>query len=137
MNIIHNGSERRRSQRAPYPVEIWYRDSNKKSQGFKHGYGKNISQHGLYFETYESFSVCTILELKLILPPLPGFSQLHIESFLVLGEVVRAEEVKKPWLYCIAVSFCKIEEEVCNFLGKYITKLLEIPAQSESIVPAQ
>lgn len=137
MKIAYNGNERRRSQRAPYPVEIWYRDSNKKNQGFKHAYGKNISQHGLLFETYESFPACTILELKLILPALPGFSPLHTESFLVLGEVVRAEEVKKPWLYCIAVSFCKIEAEVCNFLGKYITKLLELPAQSESIAPAQ
>ena len=63
MNIQYSGIERRRSERAPYPIEISYRDRNKSSQGFKHAYGKNISQHGLLFETYENFPTCSIIEM--------------------------------------------------------------------------
>lgn len=133
MHITYSGIERRRSKRVLYPVEIWYRDRNKKSQGFKHGYGKNISQHGLLFETYENFSTCTILELKLGFPLLSGFSLRDAESFIVLGEVVRTEEIRRPWLYHIGVSFCKIEEKMREILGDYTVKTLAVSARSESV----
>lgn len=132
MRIKYSGIERRRSQRTPYSVEIWYRDRNKSNQGFKHAYGKNISQHGLLFETYENFPSCVILELKLEFLSLPGFSLPDARSFMVLGEVVRTEEVKRPWLYHIGVSFCKIEDEDRKFLGNYIVKALELSTQLES-----
>ena len=64
--------ERRRSPRVEYVGEIWYRDINKSPQGFKHAYARNISEHGILFETYESFPPCTILELRLDLSSIPG-----------------------------------------------------------------
>lgn len=132
-NNTYDGIERRRSQRAPYSVEIWYRDRNKAGQGFKHAYGKNISQHGLLFESYENFPTCTILEIKLGFPPLPGLSMPNSDSFMVLGEVVRCEGVIRSWLYHIGISFCKIDEEMRKFLGDYIIRTLELSSKPDLI----
>jgi len=113
---MDNFQERRRSQRFPFPFEILYKDSNKTSQGFKHAYGKNISEHGVLFETYESFPPLTILELKVEIPE----GENEKKSFDLLAEVVRASELKKQWLFHIGVSFCKIEEECRELIAKYI-----------------
>lgn len=110
----YNGLERRRSQRVTYPFEIWYKDHNKNYQGFKHAYGKDISEHGLLFETYESFPPCTILEIRL---ELPSFKNSNI-----LAEVVRSEEIKHQWLYHIGISFCRIDEDCQRFLREYILR---------------
>lgn len=112
---VYTDFERRRSQRASYPLELLYKDSNKNNQGFKHAYGKNISEHGLLFETFENFPQLTILELKLEFP----ISETDKKTFNILAEVVRVEEVKKPWLYNIAMSFCKIEEECRSLIREY------------------
>lgn len=117
--ISNNGIERRRSKRAAYPFEVWYKDRNKNEQGFKHAYGKDISEHGLLFETYEVFSPCTILEIKLELPISGG------GSFNLLAEVVRTIEARRQWLYNIGVSFCKIDPDCREFLKEYISKGLD------------
>jgi len=120
MSAVYKGKERRRGQRVAYTSEIWYRDYNKLDQGFKHAYGKNISQYGLFFEAYEIFPACTILELKL---PVPYGQKIPSQgkSFMVLGEVGRSEEIKRPWLYCIAVSFCKIDDSFREILTRYVS----------------
>lgn len=115
---LYNGIERRRSKRVAYPFEIWYKDHNKNYQGFKHAYGKDISEHGLLFETYESFPPCTILEIRLELPS-PRNSN---ESFNILAEVVRSEEIKHQWLYHIGIAFCRIDESCQKFLREYILR---------------
>lgn len=115
--ISHKEIERRRSPRAQFPFELWYKDPNKSGQGFKHAYGKNISEHGIFFETYENFPALTILELKLELP----VSETEKKSFGLLAEVVRTEEVKRQWLYNIGVSFCKIDEEWRQLIRNYIS----------------
>jgi hypothetical protein len=111
--------ERRRSQRFAFPFEILYKDSNKAAQGFKHAYGKNISEHGALFETYEIFPSLTILELKIEIP-MPE-SENEKKSFNILAEVVRVDEVKRQWLYNIGVSFCKIEEDCLSSIAEYIS----------------
>lgn len=139
--------ERRRSRRVDFPYELSYRDRNKSNQGFKHAYGRNLSEHGLLFETYENFPQCTILEIKLEIPslyydqkeifidknkhtpqnygikpesiPLDKSSQTSTSGFSILAEVVRIEEVKKPWLYRIGVSFCKIDDSCRKAIRGY------------------
>lgn len=119
--MINNKSpERRRSERVDYPFEIWYKDRNRNNQGFKHAYGKNLSEHGLLFETYENFPPCTILEIRIELP----VSEISREFFNILVEVVRTEEIKRQWLYHIGVSFCKIDNDCRIFLKKYISSQL-------------
>lgn len=122
--ISYKGPERRRSQRVLYPFEVWYKDRNKDNQGFKHAYGKDISEHGLLFETFESFPACTILEIRLEPPSQVAGG----ESFNILAEVVRAEEIKRQWLYHVGVSFCKVEEDCRVFLKGYIYREEEIPS---------
>lgn len=112
--VIYNGVERRRSQRVSYPFEIWYRDRNKVEQGFKHAYGKNISEHGLLFETYETFPICTILEIRLEM-----LEDDIVSGFNILAEVVRSEEIKHQWLYHIGVSFCRIEDDCRRLIRQY------------------
>lgn len=119
--ISYNGFERRRSQRVIYPFELSYKDPNRTNQGFKHAYGKNISEHGILFETYESFPALTILELKLEM----SVSETEKKFFSVLAEVVRSEEFKRPWLYYIAVSFCKIDEECRRLIQEYTVNSLD------------
>lgn len=153
----YTGQERRRSQRVPYPFEIWYRDRNKGNQGFKHAYGKDLSEHGLLFETYESFSPCTILEIRLELPASDdkrSFTSLEVTptsqwdaavprgasgnedrhglltGFNILAEVVRAEEIKRQWLYHIGISFCKIGDDCRRLIKEYTSSQLnELPRQ--------
>lgn len=145
----YSGLERRRSPRVTYPFEIWYKDHNKNYQGFKHAYGKDISEHGLLFETYESFPPCTILEIRLelsssknsnesftpleVIPtrrdvavPARGGEGGLLTGFNVLAEVVRSEEVKHQWLYHIGISFCRIDEDCRRFLREYILKSRDI-----------
>lgn len=112
----YNGKERRRSPRAVYLFELWYKDRNKDNQGFKHAYGKDLSEYGLLFETYEIFPQCTILEIKLDLP----ISGEEKKSFNILVEVVRTEEIKRQWLYHIGVSFCKIDDYCRQLIKEYI-----------------
>lgn len=140
---LYNGIERRRSKRVTYPFEVWYKDRNKNNQGFKHAYGKDISEHGLLFETYEDFPPCTILEIKLELPapganpvppayqddlpgeksfPLPVPSNAELTGFNVLAEVVHSEEIKRQWLYHIGVSFCKVDDDCRRLLKEYVFK---------------
>lgn len=123
----YNGPERRRSPRVTYPFEIWYKDHNKNYQGFKHAYGKDISEHGLLFETYESFPPCTILEIRLELP----ISENSNESFNILAEVVRSEEIKHQWLYHIGISFCRIDGDCQKILREYILKSVDSLARRE------
>lgn len=130
----HAGQERRRSQRVSYTSELLYRDRNKNNQGFKHAYGKNLSEHGLLFETYEEFPPCTILEVKLEL-----FAPSALKnSFSILAEVVRTEEVKRPWLYYIAVSFCKIEDDCRHLIREYTVIQLQesYRVARESLLPS-
>lgn len=124
-----SGEERRRSQRVSYTFEIWYKDRNKNTQGFKHAYGKNLSEHGLLFETYESFPPCTILEIRLELP----ISSADKGSFNVLAEVVRTEDIKRQWLYHIGVSFCKVDDNCRVLLKKYISSHLNPLSQPDTI----
>jgi len=116
--MSYSGQERRRSQRVIYPFEVWYKDYNKSSQGFKHAYGKDISEHGLRFETYENFLPCTILELRFDVI----LSDSLVKTFNLLAEVVRSEEVRKPWLYNICISFCKIDTECKDLIKEYVHK---------------
>ena len=129
--ISYNGFERRRSQRVIYPFELSYKDPNKNNQGFKHSYGKNISENGILFETYEGFPALTILELKLEM----RISETEKKSFSVLAEVVRSEEFKRPWLYFIAVSFCKIDEECRKLIQEYtLNNLDKTPKDNSSLL---
>lgn len=123
--------ERRRSERVNYPFEILYKDRNRNNQGFKHGYGKNISEHGLLFETYENFPPCTILEIRLELP----VSETSKEFFNILVEVVRVSEIKRQWLYHMGVSFCKIDSDCRIPLKKYISSQLN-PLRQPDASPA-
>lgn len=112
---LYTGFERRRSQRVLFPYELFYKDPNKGTQGFKHAYGKNISEHGVLFESYESFPALTILEIRLEIP----VNETENKSFVLLAEVVRIEEKKKPWLYNIAVSFCKVDSDFRSLINEY------------------
>ena len=120
----YNGLERRRSRRVQYPVELWYKDRNKDTQGFKHAYGRNISEHGLLFETYESFPSCTILELMIEMP----LENADKEGFNIIAEVVRLVELKRQWLYHIGVSFCKIDNDCRNLIKKYTVEKTSRPS---------
>lgn len=133
MEQQYQGMEHRRSPRVGYVGEIWYRDINKTLQGFKHAYAKNISEHGILFETYENFPSCSILELKLDLSLLPGVLISNSTSINVLAEVVRSEEIRRSWLYHIAVSFCKINPEDRSALQSYIQKAQEAIFLKEDI----
>lgn len=119
---IYTGPDRRRSQRVSYPFELWYKDRNKNNQGFKHAYGKNLSEYGLLFETYEDFPPCTILELRIELPE-SGIDR----GFNILAEVVRTEKIKRQWLYHIGISFCKINEDCLKLIREYISNQLIQP----------
>lgn len=142
----YNNIERRRSQRASFPFEIWYKDRNKTNQGFKHAYGINISEHGLLFKTFESFPPCTILEIRLELPepetagikmdrkteqdllnasseenhPVSPQNKNYKISYNLLAEVVRSEEIKRQWLYHIGLSFCKISDPCRLLIKNYV-----------------
>ncbi len=111
----YNGVERRRSRRVQYPVELWYKDRNKDTQGFKHAYGTDISEHGLLFETYEGFPSCTILELIVEVP----LENAEKDGFNIIAEVVRLVELKRQWLYHIGVSFCKMDDDCRSLIKKY------------------
>lgn len=124
----YTGVERRRSIRVSYPFELLYKDRNKNSQGFKHAHGKNLSENGLLFETYENFPACTILELRLEFP----VDLTDKKFFNILAEVVRAEKVKKQWLYHIGVSFCKIDNDCRKFIREYIHSQQDtVPVQAD------
>lgn len=123
--MSYSGIERRRSQRVGYSCEVWYKDRNKSTQGFKHAYGKNISEHGLLFETFESFPPCTILELKLVVTLSNG----QQDTFNALIEIVRVYEIKKQWLYNIGSSFCKIDNEYRKLIREYALEKLSEPSK--------
>ena len=130
-SVVKNNYERRRSLRIECIGEVWYRDHNKPAQGLKHAYIKNISEHGLLFESYESFPICTILELKI---DLIGMNQKRFpeHTFInVLAEVVRGQEIRRTWLYHMGVSFCRIKEKDQIFLEKY---LKNIPRNSQPVL---
>lgn len=115
--IGYSGPERRIYPRVKVNVDVKYKIYSKKSglHGFKEGRARNISEGGVFLETYEKLAADDRLEFKLKLPVSSQF-------ILIRGKVVWTREVETGKWYYYGISFIEIDPNDKKLIAKYIAE---------------